>query len=97
MVGGVVGIVGAGKDGDKVCFEGADGALGGIATVHVRRHKLISTSPFIGDVTLVVHTGFVVKDDSVDCLLLCLESSHDGAGSLACLDAKGCTRMVLLE
>ena len=67
MVGGVVSIVGAGKDGDKVCFEGADGALGGIATVYVRRHKLISTSPFIGDVTLVVHTGFVVKDVVTGC------------------------------
>ncbi len=64
---GEISRVDAGKDGQDARFEDAGGLLGGIVLVHVQRYKLVSAVPCVCDVALlVVSTGFVVEDNSVD-------------------------------
>lgn len=72
--------VDAGQGGKEVRLEGADGALRGIAPVHVWRDKLVCAAPCVGDVAAVVCTGFVVEDDSVNVEVAGTEARHDDAG-----------------
>ena len=56
----------AGEHAKKVCFEGADHALGNAASVHVRRYLLVFAFPFVGDAVDVGGTGLIVKDVEVN-------------------------------
>ncbi len=85
-----------GKYGKEVHFEGADGLLRGIASVHVWRDNLVRAAPCVGDVATVVCTGLIFEDDSVDIELSGAEvRQDDGVGS--CLAANGWTSIALLE
>ena len=76
-------------------FEGADGSLRGVAPVHVWQDNLVCAAPCVGDVAMVVCTGLIVEDDSVDIELPGTEVCQDGVGS--CLAANGWTSIALLE
>ena len=73
--------VDAGKDGKEVRLEGVDGMLGIIALVYVGQDKLVRAAPCVGDVAMVVCTGFVVEYASVDAKLSGTEACHDSVGS----------------
>ena len=70
--------VDAGKDGDEVVLEGADGPFGGVPSMHVRWYKLVLHVPGPGNSALAFGAGFIVEDLEVDRVSACLESSHDG-------------------
>ena len=60
-------------------FEGADDAFGSITTMDVWGHELVCVLPVFGDDTVVLGTGFVIKDlvfNNVDALL---ELDHDAS------------------
>ncbi len=56
------GCIHTGKDGKKVVFEGPDGPLSPIATMHIWGHQLKLGSPGDGDGVLVGRTSLVVQD-----------------------------------
>ena len=55
----------------------ADGSLGGVAPVHIGRHKLELGLILLLDLSLVFHAGLVVEDLKVDCMAASLERCHD--------------------
>ena len=69
------------EDSKKVIFEGANGALGSVASMHVGRNKLIRSSPFDFDDVFVRRAYFVVEDLKVNFMAAGAETSHDGVVS----------------
>ena len=62
-------------------FEGANGALGSVASMHVGRNKLIRSFPFDFDDVFVRSAYFVVEDLKVNFMAAGAETSHDGVVS----------------
>lgn len=58
-------------------FEGANGTLGGIASVDVGGHKLILATPIFFDDTLEFGADFIVEDLKVDFVATSAETLHD--------------------
>ena len=82
-----------------MCFEGADHALGNVASVHIGRYFLVFAFPFVGDAVDVGGTGLIIKDMEVDGEAACLHAFHDGiiCGDLVCigLGFEGLTKIAL--
>ena len=71
-------------DGYRVGFEGMDGALGGVVTMHIKGHELLDASPVFGDDTAVLRAGLVVEDLVINDVAALLDPGHDaGVGSNA--------------
>ena len=79
-------------------LEDLDGALGGVATVDVRWHKMVGAVPVFLDDASVFCAGFVVKHLGGDGMPQRLETSNDGGVSsnavfvLASLEGRGVRR-----
>ena len=62
-------------------LERLDGTFGNIAAVHIRWDKLVSAFPILSDNTVVLCTGFIVKNLVIYCMAACLEALHDSVVS----------------
>ena len=71
------GIVDAGKYGKEVGFESADGALGYVAAMDIRRYKLEIEGPIFNDGATILGAGLVVEDLEVNAVAFGLEARHD--------------------